>query len=179
MCGFDAAKPLLLVVGGSLGSDVINTSVRRGIRHLTKRFNVAHVCGPGRVDVRLRGQPGYRQFEYVDSGWGDMLAAADLVVSRAGANAVFELAALGKPSLLIPLSARASRGDQIDNAEYAKRQGWSRVLAEEDLDHERLLTELTGLVSRAVTLRQHSAPSDATATIAGVIESTARPPKAQ
>jgi len=179
LCGFDTGKPLLLVVGGSLGSDVINTAVRRGIRHLTKRFNVAHVCGPGRVDARLRGQPGYRQFEYIDAGWGDVLAAADLVVSRAGANAVFELAALGKPSLLIPLSAQASRGDQIDNARYAERQGWSRVLVEEDLDHERLLVELIGLESRAVTLRQRNAPSDATATIAGVIESVARTPAAQ
>jgi UDP-N-acetylglucosamine--N-acetylmuramyl-(pentapeptide) pyrophosphoryl-undecaprenol N-acetylglucosamine transferase len=179
VCGFDTGKPMLLVVGGSLGSEVINSAVRRGIRRLADRFNVAHVCGPGRVDVRLRGQPGYRQFEYIDDGWGDVLAAADLVVSRAGANAVFELAALGKPSLLIPLSTQASRGDQIDNARYAERQGWSRVLDEEDLDPERLLEELVGLVSRAVTLRQRNPPSDATAAIARVIESVARVPEAE
>ena len=179
MCGFDTDKPMLLVVGGSLGSEVINAAVRRGIRHLCARFNVAHVCGQDQVDARLRGQPGYRQFAYIDAGWGDVLAAADLVVSRAGANAVFELAALGKPSLLIPLSAEASRGDQIDNARYAERQGWSRVLLEEDLDPERLLDELVALGSRAVTLRQRNAPEDATGVIARVIESVARAPEAQ
>ena len=127
----------------------------------------------------MRGQPGYRQFEYVDAEWGDLLAAADLVVSRAGANAVFELAALGKPSLLIPLSAQASRGDQIDNARYAERQGWSRVLLEEDLDHQRLLDELVALKSRAVKLPQRNAPENATPVIARVIESVAKPPEAQ
>jgi UDP-N-acetylglucosamine--N-acetylmuramyl-(pentapeptide) pyrophosphoryl-undecaprenol N-acetylglucosamine transferase len=179
MCGFDTDKPMLLVVGGSLGSEVINAAVRRGVRHLCERFNVAHVCGHDRIDSRLRGQPGYRQFEYVDAEWGDVLAAADLVVSRAGANAVFELAALGKPSLLIPLSAQASRGDQIDNARYAERQGWSRVLLEEDLDHQRLLDELVALKSRAVKLRPRNVPENATAVIARVIESVAKAPEAQ
>jgi UDP-N-acetylglucosamine--N-acetylmuramyl-(pentapeptide) pyrophosphoryl-undecaprenol N-acetylglucosamine transferase len=173
-CGFDGAKPLLLVVGGSLGAEAINAAVRRGIRKLTERFDVVHVCGPGHTDARLRGQPGYRQFEYVAKEWGDVLAAADLVVSRAGANSVFELAALGKPTLLIPLSVAASRGDQIDNARYAEREGWCRVLLEDDLDHERLREALESLASRAIKVKPERAPEDGTRRIARLIESYAK-----
>lgn len=175
VCGFDGSKPVLLVVGGSLGAEAINAAVRRGVRKLAERFDVVHVCGAGRLEPRLRGQTGYRQFEYVNEQWGDVLAAADLVVSRAGANAVFELAALGKPTLLIPLPTLASRGDQIDNARYAERQGWCRVLLEDDLNHQRLLVDLVSLASRAVAVGPANPPTDATPRIAKLIEAVARP----
>jgi UDP-N-acetylglucosamine--N-acetylmuramyl-(pentapeptide) pyrophosphoryl-undecaprenol N-acetylglucosamine transferase len=100
-----------------------------------------HVCGPGKT-VALQRQ-GYHQYEYVTREWGDLLAAADLVVSRAGANTLYELFALGKPSVLIPLSRRVSRGDQIENAAYALAQGFSSVLAEEDLNPESLLAAVS------------------------------------
>jgi len=108
---------------------------------------VVHVCGPGKAK-NLR-QPGYLELEYVDAGWGDMLAAADIVVSRAGANALFELWALKKLTLLVPLSGAASRGDQLANAAYAKAQGLSEVVAEEDLGTEQLLIALKTLRDNA------------------------------
>jgi UDP-N-acetylglucosamine--N-acetylmuramyl-(pentapeptide) pyrophosphoryl-undecaprenol N-acetylglucosamine transferase len=125
-------QPILLVVGGSLGAQAVNKVVREALAVLGDYF-VVHVCGPGRRDETLAGRPGYRQLEYVTDDWGDVLAAAELVISRAGANALFELVALGKPHVLVPLTRRASRGDQIENAEYAERQGWSFVLSEEAL----------------------------------------------
>ena len=81
---------------------------------------LAHVCGPKRTDASLADRAGYHQFEYVGAQWGDLLAAADVVVSRAGANSLYELVALRKPHLLVPLPRSASRGDQISNAGYAQ-----------------------------------------------------------
>lgn len=125
-------RPVLLITGGSLGAEVLNRAVLDALDALLTRFVVVHVCGAGKRPARTA--PGYHTFEYVTHGWGDLLAAADLVVSRAGANTLYELLALGKPNLLIPLSPRVSRGDQVENAEYARRHGFSQVLAEEDLN---------------------------------------------
>jgi UDP-N-acetylglucosamine--N-acetylmuramyl-(pentapeptide) pyrophosphoryl-undecaprenol N-acetylglucosamine transferase len=126
--------PIVLVVGGSLGAVALNAAVRAALAALLEWCCVAHVCGPGRVDTALRGRTGYQQFEYVADGWGDLLAAADVVVSRAGANSLYELVALKKPHLLVPLTRQASRGDQLANAAYAVARGWSRVLQEDQLD---------------------------------------------
>jgi UDP-N-acetylglucosamine--N-acetylmuramyl-(pentapeptide) pyrophosphoryl-undecaprenol N-acetylglucosamine transferase len=135
--------PIVLIIGGSLGSDAINDVVFDALPKLVKRFNVVHICGPGkRSDVNLAG---YQSFEYVTEGWGDLLAAADLIVSRAGANSLFETLALGKPNLLIPLSRKASRGDQIENAAWAAEKGYSRVLSEDELTVRSLLTEVGAL----------------------------------
>ena len=98
------------------------------------------------VDVQASG---YIQKEYVDDGWGDMLAAADIVVSRAGANALFELLALGKLNLLVPLTARASRGDQIQNAAFAQKAGYSVVCSEDGFDADSLLAGLAELTEHA------------------------------
>ncbi len=125
-------RPVVLVTGGSLGADSLNAVVAEAAPRLVEQCYLVHVCGPGkRSGLKL---PGYSQFEYVGEEWGDMLAAADLVVSRAGANTLFELLTLGKPNLLIPLPALASRGDQIENANYAARAGFSRVIRQEELD---------------------------------------------
>jgi UDP-N-acetylglucosamine--N-acetylmuramyl-(pentapeptide) pyrophosphoryl-undecaprenol N-acetylglucosamine transferase len=126
-----ADRPILLVTGGSLGAQVLNQAVVEALSELLETFVVVHVCGPGKTPGIDRA--GYHAFEYVREEWGDLLAAADLVVSRAGANTLFELLALRKPNLLVPLSRKASRGDQIENAEYARGLGYSRVLQEEDL----------------------------------------------
>jgi UDP-N-acetylglucosamine--N-acetylmuramyl-(pentapeptide) pyrophosphoryl-undecaprenol N-acetylglucosamine transferase len=112
---------------------------------LLKDFQVIHICGKGHLDSTLEGTTGYRQFEYVDEELPDLLAAADLVISRAGANAIFELLALRKPNLLIPLPKGASRGDQILNAKSFARQGFSKVLMEEDLNDSTLLEEVREL----------------------------------
>jgi UDP-N-acetylglucosamine--N-acetylmuramyl-(pentapeptide) pyrophosphoryl-undecaprenol N-acetylglucosamine transferase len=153
---------VLLVTGGSLGADIINQVVREALDELLANWRVVHVCGPGKLTGA--SDPGYLQFEYVTDAWGDMLAAADLVVSRAGANTLYELLALGKPNLLIPLSRRASRGDQLENAEFAKAHGFSRVLLEEDLDARSLLREVDALYGEreaAAARLQGFAPPDA------------------
>ena len=125
-------RPVVMVTGGSLGADALNSVIAQAAPDLVKQCCLVHVCGPGkRNDLDL---PGYCQFEFVGAGWGDLLAAADLVVSRAGANTLFELLTLGKPNLLIPLPALASRGDQIENADYAARAGFSRVIRQEQLN---------------------------------------------
>lgn len=133
-------RRLLLVTGGSLGADKLNAAIRDALPRVLPKYEVLHVCGSGKIQPM--DVAGYTQVEYVDQGWGDMLAAADIVVSRAGANALFELLVLGKLNLLVPLSARASRGDQLDNAAYAAQRGYSKVLQEEDLDTPRLVTAL-------------------------------------
>ena len=128
-----ASKPVLLVIGGSLGSVKVNTAIRKILPRLLESFQVIHVCGKGNLDDTLIGTPGYVQYEYVDKPLKHLFAAADLVVSRAGANSICELLALRKPNILIPLSAAASRGDQILNARSFEQQGFSFVIEEESL----------------------------------------------
>ena len=132
-------KPVVLSVGGSTGSLNVNRAVRSVLPELLKRFDVIHLCGAGNVDESLEGTPGYVQFDYIREQMKDLLAAADVVISRAGANSVFELLALAKPNVLIPLSAEASRGDQILNAHSFEKQGFSEVIEEQDLTDETLL----------------------------------------
>lgn len=132
-CGFNAEKPVLLIVGGSLGSAVVNEAVRNVLPVLSKKFQIIHLCGKEKLAPELEGTEGYVQFEYIKKELADLLAAADVVVSRAGANAICELLALRKPTVLVPLSAAASRGDQILNAASFEKQGFSYVLKEEEL----------------------------------------------
>ncbi len=140
-----AGRPVVLVTGGSLGADALNEVVAEAAPELVRECCLVHVCGPGkRIGPHL---PGYRQYEFVGPDWGDMLAAADLVVSRAGSNTLFELLSLGKPNLLIPLPARASRGDQIQNADYAAEAGYSRVIQQEQLDASTLVNAVLGMLS--------------------------------
>ena len=143
--GASADVPLVLVTGGSLGAESLNAVVRQAAPQLVELCHLVHICGPGKV-VSL-DLLGYRAFEFVAEGWGDLLAAADVVVSRAGANALFELLTLGKPNLLVPLPRAASRGDQIENAAYAEQAGYSLVIAEEDLDGPRLVGAVQSLLA--------------------------------
>ena len=138
--GFSDSRPVILIIGGSLGSVAVNKAVRSVLPELLKQFQVAHICGKGNLDESLAGTPGYVQYEYVSSPLKDLFAMADLVISRAGANAICELLALHKPNILIPLSAAASRGDQILNADSFRKQGFSEVIAEEDVTDEKLLS---------------------------------------
>ena len=138
-CGFSSGKPVILVIGGSLGSVRVNEAVRDILSELLKDYQVIHLCGKDKVDEALKGTEGYVQFEYIQKELCDLLDAADLVISRAGANAICELLALHKPNILIPLSMEASRGDQILNAESFEKQGFSYVIQEEELTSDRLL----------------------------------------
>ena len=133
-----AAKPIILVIGGSLGSVKVNGAVRSILPRLLEQFQVIHICGKGNLDESLIGTSGYVQYEYVDSPLKHLFAAADLIVSRAGANSICEILALRKPNVLIPLSAAASRGDQILNANSFAKQGYSTVLEEEKVTDDTL-----------------------------------------
>ncbi len=132
LLGFSGEKPVLLVMGGSLGAKAINDVVREALPGLLSRFDVVHLCGAGKLDETLH-PAGYVQYEYMSDELPHVFAATDLVVSRAGANSVFEFLALAKPALLIPLPLSASRGDQILNAGYFSRKGYAAVLEQEKL----------------------------------------------
>ena len=140
LCGFHASKPVIMVIGGSLGAAGINKLIREALPKLLEDFQIVHVCGKEKIDNLLLNTKGYKQFEYVKEDLKDLFAMADIVVSRAGANAICELLALKKPSLLIPLPANASRGDQILNAKSFESQGFSMV-ADEDYLTAVILTE--------------------------------------
>ncbi len=140
LCGFSANKPVILVIGGSLGAASVNKAVREALPKLLKDFQIVHICGKDKIDNALQNMDGYVQFEYVKSELKDLFAMADIVISRAGANSICEILALRKPNLLIPLSASSSRGDQILNAKSFESQGFSMVI-DDDLLTADLLTE--------------------------------------
>lgn len=139
LLGFTARKPIIIVMGGSLGAKRINEAVRAALPDLLQHYQVVHLCGKGNKDESLEGTEGYKQFEYISSELPDVLAAADLVISRAGSNSIFEFLTLKKPMILIPLSKAASRGDQILNAHAFEKMGYCHVLYEENLEKDTLL----------------------------------------
>lgn len=141
-CNFKQDKQVLMIIGGSLGSKVINENVRIIVKDLLKNFNIIHICGKGNLDESLKNLEGYKQFEYVSDELPHLMALADIVISRAGANTIFELLALRKPHILIPLSAAASRGDQVLNAKSFNKSGYSNVIEEESLTSETLLSAI-------------------------------------
>ncbi|MDR3238705.1 MAG: undecaprenyldiphospho-muramoylpentapeptide beta-N-acetylglucosaminyltransferase [Clostridiales bacterium] len=153
ICGFQDSKPVVLVMGGSQGSKRINEALRAILPILLRTFNVIHLCGKGNVQLELAAR-GYLQFEYVSQELPHLLACADLIVSRAGANSISEFLALKKPNLLIPLPRTASRGDQILNAESYARQGFSLVLYEEELTEESLLGKVQELYRKRQAFRE-------------------------
>lgn len=138
-CGFTLNKPVLLIIGGSLGAGAINDAIRAILPTLLKKYQVIHLCGKGKLDESLVGTPGYIQFDYIKKELSDLFDAADVIISRAGANAICEILALRKPNILIPLSQASSRGDQILNAKSFEKQGFSYVLREEKMTNESLL----------------------------------------
>lgn len=153
LCGFTRSRPVILVMGGSLGSQAINRAVRNSLDDLLKVAQIVHICGKGHLDPSLEGIPGYRQFEFVGKELADLLAMADAAVSRAGANAIFEFLAAEKPMLLIPLSLKASRGDQLLNAASFEKRGFCHVLQEEQLDPENLLRSVRTLMDKREEIR--------------------------
>ena len=152
--GFTSDKPVILIIGGSLGAQAVNTAVRNILPQLLPEFQVVHLCGKGKKDESLTGLTGYVQYEYIEKELADLFAMADIVISRAGANAICELQALKKPNLLIPLSANASRGDQILNARSFEKQGFSMVLEEEEITDQVLLDAVKKLFENRDTYRR-------------------------
>ena len=133
LLGFDGSKPVLLMMGGSSGAQSVNACLREALPRLSA-FDVAHICGKGNLEPSLEGVAGYRQLEFLDAELPDVLACTDMVLSRAGANALCEFQALGRPMLLVPYPKGASRGDQILNAKSLEKRGLCRVLMQEDMD---------------------------------------------
>ena len=170
--GFHVEKPILLVMGGSTGSVVVNEVVRKALPLLLEQYQVVHLCGKGKMDATVYYN-GYRQYEYLDHELRDVLQACDLVVTRAGANAICELLALKKPNLLIPLSAKASRGDQILNAHSFEAQGYSIVIHEQDLTADSLIKHIEKLYQNRdqfISRMNQSKQQDAVSLIIDLIE---------
>lgn len=140
-CNFESTKPVILVAGGSLGSVYINQTIRSLLDSLLRDFQIIHICGQGNVEQDLE-QEGYQQFEYVSNELADLMCLADLVISRAGSNFIFEFLSLKKPMILIPLSKKSSRGDQIENAQVFRKQGFAEIILEENLTNDSLLNTI-------------------------------------
>lgn len=172
-CGFSDDKPVILSIGGSLGAVAINDCLRSIVPDLLKDFNVIHLCGKGNLDRSMNAFQGYVQYEYISKELPDLFALADVVLSRAGANAICELAALAKPNLLIPLPAEASRGDQLLNAASFERQGFSMVLQQSDMTRETLKDSLYQLYeskNRYIEAMKNANQTDAVTIILNLID---------
>lgn len=166
---FTNSKPVVLIMGGSLGSRKINETIRSNLTFLLEQFQVVHICGKNQVDDSIR-MDGYQQFEYIHDELPDVIASADIVITRAGSNSIFEFLALRKPMLLIPLSKAASRGDQILNAQSFKKAGYAELLLEEELTNESFMISLHVLVSKQAQIIETMAQYDHSNTIDQVIQ---------
>ena len=138
-------KPILLITGGSLGARAINQAIWNSISELCKTFYIIHQVGKGNINPNIKNAD-YKQIEFA-SDLSSLIKQADVVVSRAGSNTIFELATYHKPMLLIPLPKGASRGDQVDNAKYFESLGYAKVLLQENLNTQSLITELNTLLT--------------------------------
>ena len=177
LCGFTKEQPVLFIVGGSSGSKFINDTIRGLLPELLKTYQVIHMCGKGNIEAALDRTAGYKQFEYIGKELNDIFALADLVISRAGANSICELLALHKPNILIPLSANASRGDQILNAQSFEKQGFSVVIEEEIITPDKLLNiihETYKNKDRYVAAMQQSSTLNSVEKIITLIKETAK-----
>ncbi|KRE51978.1 undecaprenyldiphospho-muramoylpentapeptide beta-N-acetylglucosaminyltransferase [Paenibacillus sp. Soil724D2] len=173
LCDFHSQKPVILVMGGSLGSQVINQAVRGNLEQLLAQFQIVHLCGKGNIASELANTRGYKQFEYLNEELPDILAMTELVISRAGATSIYEFLVMEKPMLLIPLSLQASRGDQILNAESFQKAGYADVIQEEALTADTLVERVEALHTNRETYKaamQSRKESDAVASIVKLIE---------
>lgn len=149
----DLSKPILLVLGGSLGSKQINELVWNNIDWLCENFIVVHQTG--KIDEHLESlKPKskdaiYLSYQFIYEQIPDVIAAADVVLSRAGANFLCECAVAGKPMVLVPLSTAGSRGDQLENARFYEKNNAALVLSGDDADSEHLKDTLQKLLNSA------------------------------
>lgn len=175
--GLSGEKPILLMIGGSLGAQALNKVLRDSLPEMLKAFDVIHLCGKGNLDESLKDTAGYVQYEYISAELKDLFAAADVVFSRAGANAICELLALRKPSLLVPLPKDASRGDQILNAESFEKQGFSAVIQQENLNANVLVEKISDLYNnreKYITAMNSSSQANGVDTILNLINELAK-----
>ncbi|MCD5140782.1 MULTISPECIES: undecaprenyldiphospho-muramoylpentapeptide beta-N-acetylglucosaminyltransferase [Mammaliicoccus] len=144
LTGFYDQLPVLLIMGGSLGSKALNKAIRDNLDYLTKKYQIIHLTGKGHVDQNIKNA-NYVQYEFVSNELMHFYAITDTVISRAGANAIYEFATLKLPMLLIPLGLDQSRGDQIDNAKIFEKNGYAKVLQEKDVNQSNLISQLDKL----------------------------------
>lgn len=171
ICAFKEDKEVILVIGGSLGAKNINDEVRYHINEILNKFNVIHICGKGNLDKSLESLEGYKQFEYVKEDLPHLLQFADFIISRAGANVIFELLALRKPTLLIPLSKKSSRGDQILNANSFLKEGYSLVLDEDEMiEKHNLMEKLSELTLKKSELIKNMSNSSSRNGVDGILK---------
>jgi UDP-N-acetylglucosamine--N-acetylmuramyl-(pentapeptide) pyrophosphoryl-undecaprenol N-acetylglucosamine transferase len=170
--GFNNEKPVILIMGGSIGSRFINNAVWESLDALLSHFQIIHLVGKGNINKDLIGKTGYQQYEFINEQLNDVFAMTDLMISRAGANSISEILALKIPNILIPLSAKASRGDQILNAESYRKQGFSTVLQEEELTSAILIDSVRDVYKNRIQIKEKMASSkllDANETILDLI----------
>lgn len=156
-CGFSSESrhlPTILIMGGSQGAQRINDMLLTLLPELVREYRIVHLTGKGKGLSFTH--PNYRGFEFVGGELKDIFALADFVVSRAGANSVFELLSLRKPMLLIPL-ALATRGDQILNAESFAKRGWAHTLDEKTAQAQDLKAAIGRLVAAKVEMQRAQA----------------------
>lgn len=144
LTGFNDQLPVLLIMGGSLGSKALNKAIRDNLDYLTKKYQIIHLTGKGHVDQNIKNA-NYVQYEFVSNELMHFYAITDTVISRAGANAIYEFATLKLPMLLIPLGLDQSRGDQIDNAKIFEKNGYAKVIQEKDVNQSNLISQLDKL----------------------------------
>jgi UDP-N-acetylglucosamine--N-acetylmuramyl-(pentapeptide) pyrophosphoryl-undecaprenol N-acetylglucosamine transferase len=174
--GFEGNLPIVFAVGGSTGASAINETVWKMLEEGDLSFNLVHQCGRGNLNEGLSGRKRYRQFEFLDEQMGDVLQAASVVVSRAGAGALYEIGLLKKASILIPLPLSASRGEQIENARYYEEHGACVVIPQESLTPELLKLEIEELLSgsdrreRVGQAARQLVRENASEAIAGIID---------
>ncbi len=176
-CGFSPEKPVLMMIGGSMGAASVNSVLRAALPRLLTKYQVLHICGKGNLDASLEGTPGYRQFAYLQSELPHAYAAADVLLSRAGSTVISELLALKIPTLLVPYPATASRGDQIDNARSLQRRGLAEVCMQEDLTVDSLIAGVDAVYEKRAQYRQAMAAmtnADGTAGVLAQIERSAK-----
>ena len=175
LCGFTQDKPVLMVMGGSQGAAAVNDAVRGNLSELLESWQIVHLCGKGKLDAEKQGIPGYMQFEYISEELPDLFAAADLMLSRAGANAICEILALKIPNLLVPLPTGGSRGDQILNARSFEANGYSMVVENDALGGciAAKLSELYRDRAKYVAAMEKSSQGNAIGIIMGLIEELA------
>lgn len=170
ICNFEGNKEILFIMGGSLGSQIINNEIRKNLKKLLRDFDIIHICGKGNIDDSLIQEKGYKQFEYVSEELPHLMKCADYILSRAGANSIFEFLALKKPTLLIPLSKKASRGDQILNSKSFEKEGYSLVIEEEELNENTLYDKILELKDKKAELIRNMNNSKSTNAVDSLVK---------
>ena len=140
-CNLSADKPTIMFIGGSLGAQSLNNAVAQNFNALLEHYQVIHISGKNGFNPNLKA-PGYAQFEFVDKELKHLMALSDVVVSRAGSNAIFELASLNKPMILVPLPNTSSRGEQSLNAQSFKNKGYAEIIKDEDIANPNILLSM-------------------------------------